>query len=160
MSIKRRTIRRYAHEIYPHPSEYEVRNLATDVPYLYAIALGDETWGTNWGDASPEEQRARIVRLTAARQLAYLADALHQGLSGEEAWKWAMKRGWNYEGDVAYERAEHYGVDPTRIKPYPCGPVMDSHDHMASTGNAMGHGIVTRVSGPESECEACTEVDQ
>ena len=31
-----RTKRRYAHELYPHAGEYEVRPLAVEVPYLYA----------------------------------------------------------------------------------------------------------------------------
>ena len=35
----RRTIRRYAHEIYPHGNEGETRDLAVEVPYLYARAI-------------------------------------------------------------------------------------------------------------------------
>ena len=29
--------------------------------------------------------------------------------------------------------------------------------HMASTGDVTGHGIVTRIDCPESECPTCTE---
>ena len=47
-----RTIRRYAHEIYPHPEEWEVRPLEADVPYLYAIAIGLDLNGTGWHDAT------------------------------------------------------------------------------------------------------------
>ena len=44
----RRTIRRYAHELYPHPNEYEVRALEVEVPYLYARFIGLNTFGTDW----------------------------------------------------------------------------------------------------------------
>ena len=37
---ERRTIRRYAHEMYPHAEEGETRALAVEVPYLYARAVG------------------------------------------------------------------------------------------------------------------------
>ena len=53
-------------------------------------------------------------------------------------------------GEWAYDRADHYGVPCDRIKPYPCGPEPDHHDH-------TGHGIVTRIDCPESECPTCTE---
>ena len=43
---KRRTKRRYAHELYPHADEFEVRKLAVEVPYLYARAIGFEIEGT------------------------------------------------------------------------------------------------------------------
>lgn len=33
------TKRKYAHELYPHPAEGEVRPLAVEVPYLYARAV-------------------------------------------------------------------------------------------------------------------------
>lgn len=161
----RRTKRRYAHELYPHPDEYEVRNLATDVPYLYARALGLDTWGTGWhdllsADAPRENWRQandRTVALIKARELAFVADALHQGLVGDEAWRWAQEHACDETGELTYERAVHYGVDPRCIKPYPCGPMPDHHDHMASTGDATGEGIITRALGPEDECDACTE---
>lgn len=163
----RRTIRRYAHELYPHPGEFEVRELATDVPYLYARACGLEVWGTGWHDlssatASTDSWRRaanRTMELIKARELAFVADALHQGLVGDEAWAWAQERASDETGELAYERAVHYGVDPTRIKPYPCGSTPDSHDHMASTGDITGQGIITRAPGSEDDCPTCTEPD-
>ena len=153
----RRTKRRYAHELYPHPDEWEVRDLATDVPYLYARALGFETWGTGWMDATPAESMDRTMRLIKSRELAFVADALAQGLAGDEAWKWAQERSNDETGEWVYERAVHYGVNPSRIKPYPCGPSPTDHAHMESTGDVMGEGIVTFAVGPEDECETCTE---
>ena len=156
----RRTIRRYAHEIYPHGNEGETRDLAVDVPYLYARAIGLDVWGTSWNDRRAmgiERYLARTHELIAARREAFLADALLQGLAGQEAWEWADQRAWDETGEWAYDRASHYGVPADRIKPYPCGPEPDHHDHMASTGDVTGYGLVTRVDCPESECPTCTE---
>ena len=154
----RRTKRRYAHELYRLAEEGETRPLAVEVPALYAYALGLETWGSGWYDAEPEAKIARIERFLAACRKALLADALLQGLAGQEAWGWADRRSCgDNAGEWAWERAVAYGVNPTRIKPYPCGPEPQTHDHMASTGDVMGFGIVTRVDCPESECPACTE---
>ena len=164
----RRTIRRYAHELYPHPDEGETRDLAVEVPYLYARAQGLVTWGTGWFDmldpTQPHDTRllavSRTNELVTAGHLALLADALLQGLTGQDAWEWATPRA---EGDVlgewVWERGTHYGVDLARIKPYPCGPEPSHHDHMASTGDVMGYGLVTRINCPESECPTCTEPD-
>ncbi len=165
--MTRRTIRRYAHELFPHGEEGEVRDLAVEVPYLYARAIGLETWGTGWHESlaadRPQAEReiagSRIQHLIDARRLALLADALHQGLTGQEAWEWADVRAMDETGEWAYERAIHYGVPCDRIRPYPCGPQPDHHDHMASTGDVTGHGIVTRIDCPESECPTCTEED-
>ena len=156
----RRTIRRYAHEIYPHGNEGETRDLAVEVPYLYARAIGLDVWGTSWNDRSDvgiERYLARTRELIAASREAFLADALLQGLAGQEAWEWADQRAWDETGEWAYERASHYGVPADRIKPYPCGPEPDHHDHMASTGDVTGYGRVARVDCPESECPTCTE---
>lgn len=163
--MTRRTIRRYAHELYPHGEEGETRDLAVEVPYLYARAIGLEPWGTGWHESlaadRPQAEReiagSRIHHLIDARRLAFLADALHQGLTGQEAWQWADVRAMDETGEWAYERAIHHGVPCDRIKPYPCGPEPDHHDHMASTGDITGHGIVTRIDCPESECPTCTE---
>ena len=168
MTESRRTIRRYAHEMYPHPEEGELRPLAVEVPYLYARAQGLMTWGTSWFDMRDPKQPmdtrrlavGRINELVSAAHLALLADALLQCLTGQEAWDWATARS---EGDGlgewVWERGAHHGVELARIKPYLCGPEPDHHDHMASTGDAMGQGIVTRIDCPESECETCTEPD-
>lgn len=159
----RRTIRRYAHELYPHPDEGQVRPLATEVPYLYARAMGFSTQGTGWHDLFDSGDyttaNARTHEYILAAEVAFLADALHQGLTGDEAWTWVMERvGYGDSiGEWVWQRAEHHGVDPHRIKPYPCGPDPTHHDHMASTGNVMGVGIVTTIPVPEDECETCTE---
>ena len=157
----RRTKRRYAHELFPHGEEGETRDLAVEVPYLYARALGLDTWGTGgWHDASAagrERYLARIEQVISARHVAFLADALLQGLTGQDAWEWADGRAWDETGEWAWDRAAYYGVTPALIKPYPCGPEPAHHDHMASTGDVMGYGIVTRIDCPESECPTCTE---
>lgn len=45
------TIRKYAHELYPHAAEGEVRPLAVEVPYLYARMVGLSPFDTGWGAA-------------------------------------------------------------------------------------------------------------
>lgn len=163
-----RTKRKYAHEIYPHPEEYEVLPLHKAVPYLYAKAIGLEVHGTSWFDwpkqieEGPEQDlrwRAtgdRTMAMLAARKEAMLADALLQGMKGQEAWEWAdnTHEGW----EIGYERAEAHGVPIAQIKPYPCGPEPDHHDHY---GPDRGDGwrAVTRVDGKESECPDCCDPD-
>jgi hypothetical protein len=155
----RRTKRRYAHELYPHAGEWETRPLAVEVPYSYARAIGFDIHGTGWIDMREEElklagQRTHVMQ--SARIIALLADALHQGLTGEEAWAWADRRSWDYEGEVLWERATHYGVPVEQIKPYPCGPEPEYHDHY---GEADAHGwrTSTHIDCKESECPECTE---
>jgi hypothetical protein len=153
---QRRTKRRYAHELYPHAEEGETRPLSVELPYLYARAQGFETDGTSWFDSertTPEQRTARTLELLAARRVALLADALAQGMTGDEAWAWADALIWEYDGSGVWERAEFYGVDPYAIKSYPCGPEPMSHNHYSSGT----HGIVTSIPMPESECLACTE---
>ena len=161
---ERRTIRRYAHEMYPHAEEGETRALAVEVPYLYAQAVGLDVRGTGWyddkTDAGRDRDILRHIQLVAARHMALVADALLQGMAGQEAWEWADLRAWDETGEWVYERAMHYGVPVERIKPYPCGPEPDRHDHMASTGDVMGDGIITRIDCPESECPTCTEPNE
>lgn len=157
---KRRTKRRYASELFPIAAEDAILPLSTEVPRLYAAAVGHEVWGTGWGAAFKTEDRSRIreaadriSQLVYTRQVAFLADALAQGLTGDAAWTWAEERLGDESGEIAYERAVHYGVDPTRIKPYPCGPEPIDHAHY-SNGT---HGIVTTIPLRESECADCTE---
>jgi hypothetical protein len=157
---ERRTKRRYAHELYPHPGADEVRPLEIDVPYLYAIALGQEVWGTGWFNAGRTEEHRReaadrTLHLIDARRLAFIADALNQDMVGNEAWQWAEERSNDETGELVWERAVHYGVRPQSIKPYPCGPEPDHHDHF--TNQEERFGVVTRVDGPESACPICTE---
>ena len=159
-----RTKRRYAHEFYPHPGEYEVRPLAVEVPYLYAQAIGHAIFGTDWftlwgkGDklgAVLTTQRA--MRMLEAHHAALLADAIHQGLTGDEAWEWATSR-YDEEGGWVYDRAKHYGVPVDQIKPYPVLDPPDRHDHYGER-DAQGRRSVTRVEGRESECPECCEPD-
>ena len=152
----RRTKRRYAHELYPHGDEWEVRPLAVEVPYLYAIAMGLEVWGTGWFDKVDVETTDRTIMLGDARRTALMADAMLQGLTGDEAWTWVVERAADEAGELVYERAEHYGVNPKLIKPYECGPERDRHDHLDAP-DAHGWSVVHRIEGKESECEECTE---
>jgi hypothetical protein len=163
--IARETKRRYAHELYPHPDEWEVQPLAEAVPYLYARAIGLDVWGTGWFDLRDEngvvarESFDRTNLMIAARHAALHADALLQGLAGEEAWKWAEERGNDETGEWIYDRAVHYGVPVDWIRRYACGPEPRKHDH-AGPKDRHGWRSVTTVDGPESECEDCTFVPQ
>ena len=151
----RRTIRRYAHEIYPHAALDEIRPLAAEVPYLYARAIGLEVVGTGWVDEDPAASTARTGLLVAARELAFLADALHQGLTGDEAWTWVAEHASDETGELVWDRAEHYGVDGYAIRPYLCGPEPSRHAHWTQIPG--GSRIGRYVEGRESDCEACTE---
>lgn len=153
---KRQTKRRYAHELYPHGAEHEVRPLAVEVPYLYARALGLELADTSWTTVQPRTIAGdRTWHLIDARHRAFNADALLQGMAGEEAWQWAEQRAMEESGEIVWERAVHYGVDPDAIKPYPCGPEPDRHYHW-SAPDAHGGRRGTNILGKESECEECT----
>lgn len=153
-----RTIRRYAHELYPEGEEGETRDLAVEVPYLLARTLGLNVWGTGFMDAGSGEHAMRAAEFVITGRLALVADALLQGMSGQQAWEWADQRsGGDNLAEWAYERAVAYGIDPHRIKPYPCGPEPSTHYHKASTGNVLGEGTITSIGCPESECPDCTE---
>ena len=158
----RRTKRRYAHELYPHAEEGETRPLTVEVPYLYAHAAGLQVQGTGWSDMREGDALRlsveRIEELVAARRMALVADALLQGMAGDEAWTWADERGWDETGEWAYERAAHYGVPTDQIKPYPCGAEPDHHDHLGEVGaKYVGMQLATRIDCKESECADCTE---
>lgn len=165
-----KTKRKYAHELYPHnPSEHDVRPLNVEVTYLYAQAIGLNVWGTGWFDAFPGGHDKGTTEYTVAAQMtayrtllllghrrdALLADALHQGFTGQEAWTWAESR-MDEEGSWIYERAVHHGVDVEAIRPYPCGPEPDHHDHYGEK-DSNGFRGVKRAEGPESECVDCCE---
>ena len=166
----RHTIRRYAHELYPHPSEWEVQPLAEAVPYLYARMVGLNVFETDWFELGYDRERRQVTdraafalaasrtnHLIEARSAALHADALLQGMSGEEAWTWAEKRAADETGEIAWERAVYYGVPVEQIKPYPVLNEARTHCHYSSSGNSAGHGVVTRIDMPESECPDCTE---
>lgn len=160
----RRTKRRYAHELYPYAEEGEVRPLAVEVPYLYARMVGSDMWGTGWfaltdpGRSNDDLRQVgdRTHLFATAKHMALLADALHQGLTGDAAWDWAGQRQCEVENELAYERALHYGVPVEQIKPYPCGPEPDHHDHWGAA-DARGGRLGTHVDGKESDCPDCTE---
>jgi len=152
-----RTKRRYAHELYPHADEYETRPLAVEVPYLYARFVGFDVYDTGWFAADPAETGPRIERLIDAARIALLADALHQGMTGDAAWKWADERIGD-GNEIAWERAEHYGVPTRDIKPYPCGPTPADHRHYGPP-DARGWRTVAFAPGPEDDCPDCTEPD-
>ncbi|MFI5426086.1 hypothetical protein [Aeromicrobium sp. UC242_57] len=89
------------------------------------------------------------------RQRALLADALLQGMGGQEAWEWAESR-MDESGEWIYERAEHYGVPIEQIKPYPVVAERDRHDHHDAP-DERGWQTSHRVEGKESECLECCE---
>jgi len=153
----RRTKRRYAHEAYPHSAEGEIRPLAVEVPYLLARAVGLDIDDTSWMQAEPRTLAGdRISLYLEAALIALMADAMHQGLTGDEAYTWARSRvSDDSTGEWLWERSYHYGVDAAWIKPYSCGPEPITHDHFADM--ATRSGIVTRIPLRESECHDCTE---
>lgn len=158
----RRTIRRFAHELYPHPDEYEIRPLAVEVPYLYARFVGLSVFETGWFEADWRDDEwahlatgQRTLQFIGAARTALLADALQQGMTGDKAWAWAESRVTDDMG-VAYDRAVFHGVPIDEIKPYPCGPEPDHHNHKDDPAPGGGH-FILRVAGKESECEECTE---
>lgn len=158
----RRTKRRYAHELYPHADEWETRPLEVEVPYRIARAVGFDVRGTSWFDMDTKDQARRsgerTMQMINEARIALLAVALHKGMTGDEAWRWADES-CHEEMWRLYEAAEEYGIDTNAIKPYPCGPEPDHHEHLSEPH--FRHGIesrtVTRVQGKESECEECTE---
>lgn len=152
----RRTKRRYAHELYPHADEWEIRPLAVEVPYLYARMVGLTVMDTGWMSVEPRSAAGdRIGQYISAVQTALLADALAQGMTGDAAWEWVTSRTGD-DNEIAYDRAAHYGVPVDRIKPYPCGPDPDHHDHY-SEPDARGWRTVITIAIPESACDECTE---
>jgi hypothetical protein len=153
--MAKRTKRRYAHELYPLAVEGEARPLSVEVPCLYARAIGHDVHGTSWFSAPAERMLERTEALVGARQIALLADALAQGLTGDEAWTWADSRN-DDSGEWVWKRALCYGVTPRAIKPYPCGPEPDHHDHHGPE-RPGGWREIERVEGKESECVECCE---
>lgn len=110
--------RRLAHELYPAPEEYEIQKIDAAVRYHYARALGARMpFGEGWTDSPGYVDR--LIRMIEARNTAYLYDALAQGLTGQEAVDFAENASWDYEGEILWERAQHYGIDPHLILPYP-----------------------------------------
>lgn len=154
-TTERRTKRRYAHELYPHAEEYEVRPLAVEVPYLYARAIGMEVNGTGWFDAENPARIDRTHQMLDARHIALMADTMLQGLTGHAAHEWVEGHR-DHEGEMFFDAAIKHVPNYADIKPYPCGPKRTTHDHTGPYGPS-GWATVTRAPGSEDECEDCTE---
>lgn len=152
----RRTKRRYAYELFPEPDEGAAHSLADGMAYLYARAIGFSVQDTGWTEIEPRTRAGdRVMQMLSYAQLAFLADALLQGMAGEEAWFWADQKSNEEVGEWLWERAVVYGVDPEQIKPYPCGPEPDHHYHFDPA--RPGTRYLARAEVPESKCEKCTE---
>lgn len=161
--MTRKTRRKYAHELYPLAKEGEVRPLSVEVPCQYALAMGFEVEDTDWfdlvhgSDAEKALAFARTDRLVDQRMHAFLLDALVQGMSGQEAFAWASERADDETGEIAWERAVHYGVRVDEIRPYPV--LAEAHRHRHWTPRDA-HGckvFIETVQIPESECPECTD---
>lgn len=158
---ERRTKRRYAHELYPHSEEWVTRPLEVEVPYRIARAVGFQVEGTSWfyGETQEDHRRTgeRTMQMLNETRIALLAVALHKGMTGDEAWAWVDSH-LHEEMEQLYQSCKEYGVDVDRIKPYPCGPEPDHHDHLGDSywRGGIEYRAVTRVEGKESECEECT----
>jgi len=158
----RRTIRRYAHELYPHADEWDVRPLEVEVPYLYARMVGLEIFNSDWADLHGSSDKSlirlsvdRTMKFIAAKEKALLADAIYQGMTSGQAWEWAMSRAADEASEIAYERAVHYDVPIRQIKPY---PILGERGHHYHDGERVGTGVVQiLIESKESECPDCTE---
>lgn len=162
----RRTKRRYAYELYPHREDSESRSLAVDVPYQIANAIGMSSGTREWhelidqgGDAAQAAVN-RTVQFLEACHVALLAVALHEGLSGQQAWDEATRWAGDEAGEMLWDAAQQYGVPLNDIKPYPIRGEASTHEHWSQeTASGWREAIDLRVSGPESECDECTEPD-
>lgn len=153
--MTRVTKRKYAHELYPHADEWVTRPLDVEAKYRIARAIGFTVEGTGWFNAEPMVTGERTMAMLNETRIALLAVALHKQMTGDEAWKW-VDESLHEEMWRLYESAEEYDVKPDDIKPYPCGPEPDHHDHMDEP-DARGWRTVHRIQGKESECDECTE---
>lgn len=155
----RRTKRRYAHELFPHAEEGEVRPLSVEVPYWYARMTGFRINGSGWQEAAPGVGGKRVEAFLDVTRISLLADALAQGMTGDEAWAWADERVTD-DMECAWERAyEVLGEDVAEsIKPYPCGAGSPWHEHR-SEPDERGMRFITCIPIPEDECALCTEPD-
>ena len=161
--MTRRTKRRFAHELYPLAKEGEVRPLSVEVPCQYALAVGFEVGDTDWfdlvhgSDAEKALAFARTDRLVDQRMHAFLLDALLQGMSGQEAFAWASERADDETGEIAWDRAVHYGVRVDEIRPYPVLAEAKWHRHWTARDARGWKVLIENVQIPESECPECTE---
>lgn len=112
---------KYAHEIVAHPDEGEAKPLDYLVRYHYAQA---QAWHLAFAAviAEPEMDGARLdlalSNYLGHSHLAFLHDALAQGLAGQEAATWASELCHSESPELVWERADHYGINPDEIRPY------------------------------------------
>jgi hypothetical protein len=112
--------KKYAHEIEPHPEEGEAVPLDRLVRYHYAQA---QAWHLAFaeaisGDIGTAEFDFPLSRYLGHSHLAFLHDALLQGLSGQEAADWASVRHHSESAELVWERGVAYGLNPDAIRPY------------------------------------------
>ena len=159
----RRTKRRFAHELYPHGEEGEPRPLAVEVPYLIARAIGlgpDREWHDLLTTRDPEKARlaaSRTGHYIESATIALLAAALHNGLTGQDAWDYVASLTGDVIGEFLYDHALQVGVDPDQIKPYQILSEPDTHQHYSERQGGVRFLLEHRVPGRESDCEQCTE---
>lgn len=159
----RRTKRRLAHELFPHPDEGEVRSLAIDAPYELARAIGldlDREWHELLDTRNRADTRAATERTSAfitAARLALLADALHRGLAGQEAWEAAMGPSGDTLDEWVWLRACEHGIPVDKIKPYNILDGAKSHDHWTKPEGTGWWTLAARLPIPEDDCMDCTE---
>lgn len=107
---------KYAHEIVPHPEEGETTPLETLVRYHYAQA---QAWHLSFAEAiNGNDFDFPLSQYLGHSHLAFLYDALIQGLIGQEAADWASVRHHSESAELVWERGDHYGINPDEIRPY------------------------------------------
>lgn len=106
---------KYAHEIVPHPEEGEVVDLPILVRYHYTQA---QAWHLSFAESINGDFDFPLSQYLGHAHLAFLHDALLQGLSGQEAADWASVRHHSESAELVWERADHYGINPDQIRPY------------------------------------------
>lgn len=112
------TEKKFAHEIVAHPEEGEAMPLDYLVRYHYSQATGWHlAFGEVLNESGPRFDLALSQYLHHAH-LAFLHDALHQGLAGQEAVDWVSVRNHSESAEWTWERAVACGLNPDEIKPY------------------------------------------
>ncbi|MEV5001967.1 hypothetical protein [Nocardioides sp. LML1-1-1.1] len=113
---------KYGHEIEPHPCEGETAPLGRLVRYHYAQAIAWHRAFAETITGASQAERGQIdftlAQYLGHAQLAFLHDALHQGLASQEAADWASVRNHSESAELVWERAVHYGINPDEIRAY------------------------------------------
>lgn len=109
-------MKKYAHQIVRHPEEGEALPLNHLVRYHYAQA---QAWHLSFVDALDSMNFDwPLSQYLGHSHLAFLHDALAQGLNGQEAADWASRRCHSESAELVWERAAAYGLDPDAIRAY------------------------------------------